>query len=233
MENYFNYFTEIEEYFWKKRGTALLVSTLDWAMIDSWKQAQIPIEAVLKGIDRTFEKYEARRKSRRLQRINSLAYCHQEILAAVADQERATLQHPSAPPPFPREELVKFLENNATAVDKAAEQFAARERPESAATLRTIAASLRELAANGAGESPLSLEDVERRLTVLEDKMHSILLQATDEKDLVAFRAEMDRGLAPVRRQMTAEQIALLEKQFLQRKLFEKAELPRLSLFYL
>jgi hypothetical protein len=233
MENYFNYFTEIEEYFWKKRGTALLVSTLDWALIDSWKEAQIPIEAVLKGIDRTFEKYEARGKTRRMQRINSLAYCHQEIVAAVADQERATLQHASTPQPFPREELATFLQRNADAVDKAAERFSAQARPESAATLRAIASSLRGVAAEAPAGEAIDLQDVERRLTVLEDKLQAILLQAASDDNLVAWRAEMERGLAPVRRQMTADQFARLEKQFLQRKLFEKADLPRLSLFYL
>ena len=235
MENYFNYFTEIEEYFWKKRGTALLVSTLDWALMDSWKQAEIPIEAVLKGIDRSFEKYEARRRKTRpgMKKINSLAYCHQEVLAAAADQERTTLQHPSVPAPFPREDLVKFLETNAAAVEKAGHHFAARQRPESAATFRSIASSLHELAAGAANDLPSALEDVERYLTALEDKMHSTLLQAADEQDLVAWHAELDRQLAPVRRQMTVEQIAQLEKQFLLRKLLEQAALPRLSLFYL
>jgi hypothetical protein len=237
MENYFNYFTEIEEYFWKKRGTALLVSTLDWALIDSWKESHIPLEAVLKGIDRTFEKYDARGKSRRLQRINSLAYCHQEILAAVADQERATLQHASSPEPFPRDELVKFLESNAAAVGQVAERFAAQQRAESAATVRAIADSLRTMAAGmiqaASGESALNLEEAERRLTVLEEKLYSTLLQAASEDELVAWRSEMERGLAPVRRQMEAGQIAMLERQFLQRKLFENSGVPRLSLFYL
>ena len=231
MDNYFNYFTEIEEYFWKKRGTALLVSTLDWALMDAWKQAGIPLEAVLKGIDRSFEKYAARRHKTR--HVNSLAYCHQEVLAAVAEQERTTRQHPSEPGPFPREALVKFLETNALAVERVGEQFAARARPESAGTLRSIAASLRELAGNASGNGPLVPEELERHLSVLEDKMQSILMQAANDSDLVAWRAEMDRQLAPVRRQMTAEQITQLEKQFLQRKLLEQAELPRLSLFYL
>jgi hypothetical protein len=231
MENYFNYFTEIEEYFWNKRGTALLVSTLDWALIDSWKQAGIPLEAVLKGIDHSFEKYEARRHKTR--KVNSLAYCHQEVLAAAADQERATPQHPSDPAPFPREELVKFLERNAAGVERAAARFESCARPESAGTLRSVAASLCEMAENAGGEEPLVLEDLERHLSVLEDKIHSLLTQAASEADLVAWRAEMDRQLAPVRRQMTAEQITHLEKQFLQRKLLEQAELPRLSLFYL
>jgi hypothetical protein len=231
MENYFNYFTEIEEYFWKRRGTALLISTLDWALIDSWKQSEIPLEAVLKGIDRTFEKYAARRSKAR--KINSLAYCHQEILAAAGDQERATLQHPSSAAPFPRAELAKYLETNAAAVERAAERFAGRQRAESAATCRSIAASLHELAAAAAGDEPLHLEEVERRLTVLEDKIHSTLLQAAEENDLVRWRGEADRQLAPVRRQMTAEQITQLERQFLARKLLEQAELSRLSLFYL
>src|SRR5438067_156475 len=103
MENYFNYYTEIEEYFWKKRATTLLLSTLDWALIDSWKEARIPLDAVLKGIDRTFEKYDARRRKMRL--VNSLAYCQQEVLAAAQEKERTTRQHPSSGDPFAREDL--------------------------------------------------------------------------------------------------------------------------------
>src|ERR1051326_3556563 len=133
MENYFNYFTEIEEYFWKKRGTALLVSTLDWALIQWWKQAEIPIEAVLKGIDRTFEKFQTHRHKTR--KINSLAYCHQEILSAASDQERVSLQHASAEP-FPRVDLAKYLSMNADAVDRGAEGFASNQRPESAGTIQ-------------------------------------------------------------------------------------------------
>ena len=94
MENYFNYFTEIEEYFWKKRATSLLLSTLDWALIDSWKEAQIPLDAVLKGIDRAFEKYDARRH--KMRKVNSLAYCQQAVLEAAQEQQRVTLQHSSA-----------------------------------------------------------------------------------------------------------------------------------------
>src|ERR1051325_7615332 len=99
MENYFNYFTEIEEYFWKKRGTALLVSTLDWALIDSWKQAEIPIEAVLKGIDRTFEKFQTHRHKTR--KTNSRPYCKQEFLRRGSNRERLSRQH-APPEPFPR-----------------------------------------------------------------------------------------------------------------------------------
>ena len=231
MENYFNYFTEIEEYFWTKRGTVLLVSTLDWALIDTWKQAQIPKEAVLKGIDRTFEKYHVRR--RRSRKINSLAYCHQEVLAAAEELQRAALPHPTSGEPIPREELAKFLEKNAGALGKTAQAFEDGGRPESGATFRQLASSLGELAAAARSEGPLNLEDTERRLTILEERMLSILQNATPEEELVTIRAEMDRALAPARQKMATEQVEHLRKQFLARKLLEKADLPRLSLFYL
>jgi len=72
VENYFNYFTEIEEHFQQRRGGILLLSTLDWALIETWKDAGIPLEAVLRGIDSAFERYEKRPSKRK---VNSLAYC--------------------------------------------------------------------------------------------------------------------------------------------------------------
>ena len=231
MENYFNYFTEIEEYFWKKRGTSLLLSTLDWALIDSWKEAQIPVEAVLKGIDRAFDKRSGRRRSTRT--VNSLAYCQQAVLEAVQEQQRGARQHPSAGEPFPRQDLASFFGRNGAALEKASRLFEEQGRPESAATFRSMAASLRELETAAAAEAPLNLEEVEQRLTVLEERMFSALQAVADEQELVAVRAEMDRALAPVRQSMGTEQVELLRKQFLQRRLLEKAGLPRLSLFYL
>ena len=231
LENYFNYFTEIEEYFWKKRGTALLVSTLDWALIDTWKQAEIPVEVVLQGIDQAFEKYDKR--PRKSQKVNSLAYCHQAVLAAAEQADRARLPHPSGGEPLPRGELAAYLAGNAEKLAKAAESFQAQGRPESAATLQSLADSLRELAQASDTDSPLDLESIERRLSVLEDRMLSVLQNAAPEAEMVALRAELDRSLGPARRNLGREQFALLEKQFLTRRLLEQADLPRLSLFYL
>ena len=202
MENYFNYFTEIEEYFWKKRATSLLLSTLDWALIDSWKEAQIPLDAVLKGIDRAFEKYDARRH--KMRKVNSLAYCQQAVLEAAQEQQRVTLQHSSAGEPFPREDLAKFFGGNAGALEKAAGQFSELGRPESAATFRALAASLRELEAAASSDVPLNLEETELRLTMLEEKMFSTLQAGADEQELVAIRGEMDPVLGPLRHKMGA-----------------------------
>src|SRR5437868_14134305 len=78
--NYFNYFTEIEEHFQRARGTGLfLLSPLDWALIEAWKNSGVPLEAVLRGIDAAFEKWRARPPRARLQRVNSVAYCAQAV----------------------------------------------------------------------------------------------------------------------------------------------------------
>ena len=88
VENYFNYFTEIEEHFQRRRGGGLLLSTLDWALIETWKDAGIPLEGVLRGIDGAFERYEKRPSKRK---VNSLAYCAQEVLAAAEEMKEAAV----------------------------------------------------------------------------------------------------------------------------------------------
>src|SRR5262245_15278143 len=89
MHNYFNYFTEIEEHYQQRRGAGLLLSTLDWALIETWKDAGIPLEAVLRGIDETFDKYDRKPTRAKMRKINSLAYCSQEVLAAADDMKEA------------------------------------------------------------------------------------------------------------------------------------------------
>lgn len=231
MENYFNYFTEIEEHFWKKRGTAFLLTTLDWALIDSWKQAHVPIEAVLRGIDRAFEKFDQRKG--RTRRVNSLAYCHQAILEVAAEMERGELPHEATPPPFPHDALAAYLEKNAAAVGLAAERLTQQGRAESAGDMKAIADSLREQAAAARQGEAVDLQAMEQRMGILEERMFGILKQTCPEATLLEIRMERDRQMAPYRSQMTAEQVRQLETQFEARKLLESAELPRLSLFYL
>ena len=89
MENYFNYFTEIEEHFQRRRGGIMLLSTLDWALIETWKDAGIPLEAALRGIDAAFDRYGQRPSKSK--KVNSLAYCAQEVLTSAEDMKEATV----------------------------------------------------------------------------------------------------------------------------------------------
>jgi hypothetical protein len=77
------------------------------------------------------------------------------------------------------------------------------------------------------------LEDLERRLTVLEEKLFAMLLTSTPDEEIVTVRAAADRDLGPYRRKMSGPQIEQLQKQYVQKNLLEKYKLPRLSLFYM
>jgi hypothetical protein len=219
-QNYFNYFTEVEEHFQRARGTGLfLLSPLDWALIESWKNAGVPLEAVLRGIDAAFEKWRQRRS--RTQQVNSLAFCTQAVLAEAERLANAGTEQPpakNAPAPFEAAELARYLEGNAARL--AAAGFA-----EPAAALRDLAAA--------AADYTQRLEELEQRLSALEAKLVATLTAAQDEERLFEIRRELDRQLRPYRGKMSAPQLALLEKQYFERRLLEDAGLPRLSLFYL
>jgi len=100
--------------------------------------------------------------------------------------------------------------------------------------LHQAAGSLLELAeALGISSAAPRLEDLERHLTVLEEKLVAVLTVTASEADLFALRAEADREIAPYRSKMPGLQIEQLRKQFVHKRLFEKAKIPRLSLFYM
>jgi hypothetical protein len=242
--NYFNYFTEIEEYFWRKRGAHLLVSPLDWAILETWQKAGIPIGAVLKGIDRAFESWAHSRRAAGGRQLKSLAYCVDAVLDAAAEAAEAAAgsgpevkSSRAGVEPFSREELRKYLERNAGRLRAAAVKLRAKAGP---AAVAALAGRFDEAALKLDDALPLldvpgamDLEDFERRMTVLEEKLAAALAADADEEALLAIRREMDRSLAPYRRRMSAEQLLQLERQYTQKRLFEYFEVPRLSLFYL
>ncbi len=240
MENYFNYFTEIEDRYLHRRGGGLLLSTLDWALIETWKDAGIPLEAVLRGIDEAFDRYDQRPS--KTKKVNSLAYCSQLVLAAAEDMKEAAVgaagaepaaAKPAASQGFEPAVVVPFLRRNADLLEAAnlpeGGGVSARSITlESARTLRQLAEEIE------IKEKPSArLEDLERRLTVMEEKIFAVLLTSTPDEDIVTVRAEADRDLAPYRRKMSAAQIDQLQKQYIHKRLLEKYRLPRLSLFYM
>lgn len=234
--NYFNYFTEIEEYFWKKRGANLLVSPLDWAIMEAWQQAGVPLDAALKGIDRAFESHSRSRRGGKP--MKSLAYCTDAVLEAAEEaQEAAAGGHPAAETkskaePFSRDALRDFFANNLSQLQKAVAGLTPSQ-PELAARLTEFAAPLGQCSAILDSPATLDLEDLERRLTILDEKIQAVLLQHAGDELLLRLRREVDGQLALYRGKMRAEQIALVERQYLHKRLLEEFRLPRLSLFYL
>ena len=216
--NYFNYFTEIEEHFQRVRGTSLfLLSPLDWALIETWKNAGVPLEAVLRGIDAAFEKWRGRKT--KTQKVNSLAFCAQAVMTE-AQQAAAPAPNRPSSSPYATVDLCTYLETNAATLREAGSAY-----DEIAAALDRLSAEIENHVGN--------LEGLEQHLTVLEEKMLAVARTSQTEDELLEARRALEAELRPYRGKMSAPQLAMLEKQYLERRLLERHKLPRLSLFYL
>jgi hypothetical protein len=233
VENYFNYFTEIEEQYQRRRGAALLMSTLDWALIETWKDAGIPLEAVLRGIDSAFNSYDSKPARAKTRKVNSLAYCSQEVLAAAEEMKEAATGSPAKTnaeaPGMEASAVASFLKRNAAALEAAAVPSGVK------ALTNQFAESLKSLAeqTSSSESTGLKLEDLERQLTVMEEKLFAALLTSTSDAELLEVRAQADRDIAPYRSKMISAQIEQLHRQYVNKRLLERAKLPRLSLFYM
>jgi len=210
--NYFNYFTEIEQFYQSRRESFTLLSTLDWVLIESWKEQGVPLDFVLKGIDRAFSR--ARRK------INSLAYCIKAVEEIIEEQketrvERQELQQISA------QETQQYLKDLAEKTATVSQAF-----PEFAAKINSLAESVR-------GVDAGNFRDAEQILEALEERLIAILRVAADESVLIEIQRDVEGELGPFRATMTTAQLAMLEQQLSRRKLLERYNVPRLSLFYL
>lgn len=217
-ETRFNYFTEIEDHFRAARGTELFrLSPLDWALIEKWKNGGMPLQAVLRGIDVTFQKWRSRPVRTRTQTINSVSYCAQAVAAeAQAIANAAPAVRTEANPSFTLENVRAFVDSNAVALQTAGHG--------------DLAASLAEVDLDALYSD---LEQLEQKLTAIEDEMIARLRATASEEALSEVRRALDRELKPYRGRMTAEQLTMLEKQFVERKLLDSSGLPRLTLFYL
>jgi hypothetical protein len=234
VRNYFNYFTEIEERFQQRRGTILLLSTLDWALIEMWREAGIPLEAVLRGIDAAFDKYESRQKRARMQRVNGLAWCAQAVMQAAVELNEAATGSASATETaqesgFEHERVAAHLAAAAEALDRAT--VADEACRATAIRLREMAAEVR--APNEKSAAALDLEALERSLMVLEDKLYAALKVAAPEPLLVGLSEHADLELAPYRSRMGAVHLRQVKEQFVRKQLLVNYNLPRLSLFYM
>jgi hypothetical protein len=215
--NYFNYFTEIEEHFQRARGTSLfLLSPLDWALIETWKNSGIPLEAVLRGIDASFEKYHARKQ--KTQRVNSLAFCAQAVLTEAQLSAEGATTAPVESAPFPENDVRGYLLANAAEL-----------RKQEGSDFESVAAKLEQLAQ----ENCKDLEALEQQLSVLEQRVIAIARSRQSDEAALETKRELEAQLRPYRGKMSAPQLAMLEQQYFERKILESGRLPRLSLFYL
>ena len=204
-----------------------MLSTLDWALIETWQEAGVPLEAVLRGIDAAFDKYEAKKQRMRGKKINGLAWTAQAVMeAAEAAVDAATgtyqKQKGEQETGFEGERVAAWLLANAAAVEASGGEAGA-----------AVSVRLRELAAGLAEGRPTDMEGLDRTLTVLEEMLFMAVRVQASEDELVGLREQADRELAQYRGKMGAVQMKQVREQFLQKRLLAARGLPRLSLFYM
>lgn len=237
MDNYINYFTEIEEYFQKRRGTPSLLSPLDWALIESFQEAGILLETVLRGIDLAFERHQRQRSPFR--KVNSLSYCTQAILAEHQRLQESSVGKsnkqmiPAMVDKTERENLLKMILHVGDLLSQAAVENRAASRSELAGMFESAVGSLISIEQELLNSPVTDFENLEMRLNVLEEKILSSLIGTMGEEELLTIRREVNSELNRHRRGLKAEQLAMLEKKLINRRILEKFKVPRLSLFYL
>jgi len=233
--NYYNYFTEIEETFIRRRGKNLLLSPLDWALIESWQEREVPLHIVLRGIERVFDTID--KQPNRKRSVKSLLYCKEEIEAQFAEWlesqvgansavESGELRVESAKTEknelFSAEAITAHLENVSADLSETLPELPDGDLRE---TLERVLNRLTEIGGNY--ESAEKLEETLEKLDALIDES---LLKTSDT---APFKAETEKSLASYRGKMDAEVFQRTYDLMILKKLREQAKIPRLSLFYL
>jgi len=238
--NYFNYFTEIEETFIRRRGKHLLLSPLDWALIGSWQEREIPLKIVLRGIENVFD--VADKNLHRTRSIKSLTYCKEEVEAQFTEwqesqvgksksdgfEEKIREDRKSVPAGasalFEDETIIEHLRSACDAIDVAKEKSVG----EVEKVLEDVSLRLKEFE-----KTKIDTEKLEKSLGELEDLIDKTLLESYEPNTIADAKNKVEESLMPHKSKMGKDAYQKTFDLMLIKNLREQAEIPRLSLFYL
>ncbi len=238
--NYYNYFTEIEDEFIRRRGTHILISPLDWSLIETWRQIGIPLSIVLRGINASFDSFDRLPKQGR--KVNSLVYCEQEIEALYQQYREGQVgSNPDQPlaPDGPQargsgleiQAVVDYLSERCEMLRAHAEN-----RHETQAMTETFAravARLEELVANLTSRRMIPDQHLESALTTIEELVLEGIEASFSEADLKKMRRQAEKQLKSYREGMGEDVYQLTLRNYLAKQWREQFKVPRLSLFYM
>jgi len=234
--NYFNYFTEIEDAFVRRRGKHLFLSPMDWALMETWNQQGIPLHIVLRGVEKSFDSYESRPRKRT---VKSLLYCQEEVEAQYAEwveaRVGASASANSAEPdsektPFSFAAIREHLKRNRSAL---ADLARSRNKDDDLSeTLNRAAALLGDIEKDFLSDATFDTRKLEDSLTGLERMLNDSILAVVNTKALDELTQEVKDQLKPYRAQMEAAAYKQTFDNLLLKRLREQFAVPRLSLFY-
>ncbi len=239
--NYFNYFTEIEEEFVKRRGSHMLVSPLDWSLIETWKQRGIPLHIVLRGINSSFDGYDQRLNRGR--KVNSLFFCQQEVEASFQEyvesrvgsnghhNVESAVTNGNGDSQFTSSAIVEFLKERWAILRQLEDRYSSDAVLKD--TFTRTAERLTQIIEDSEESGVVSPESLETDLTMIEEVILDGLKEHFGEENLKELRREGNGKLRGYRQNMEREVYEQTLSNFIARRLREQYQVPRLSLFYL
>jgi hypothetical protein len=233
--NYYNYFTEIEDAFVRRRGKHLFLSPMDWAIMETWKEQGIPLHIVLRGVEKSFDSYESRPRKRT---VKSLLYCQEEVEAQYAEWVEARVGASSAETPEPESDKTPFsfaaISEHLQRCRKSLSDLAASRKQEDdlSEALTRAAALLADIEKDFSSGATLDTRKLEDSLTGLERLLNGSMLAAVESSALDELRTSVKDQLKPYRSQMDTAVYKQCFENLLMKRLREQFAVPRLSLFY-
>ncbi len=236
--NYFNYFSEIEDTFIRRRGKHLLLSPMDWALIESWKQMEVPLHVALRGIEKAFDSWESKPRKRS---VKSLLYCQEEVEAQYAEWREArvgaaeTSDNGASPDtlPFSRAAILEHIARGRSALQAARDRNVNTANDDLKEALARALQLLTQIEEEARQSGSSDAQKLEQSLTGIERLLSDAARTSIEADDLHAIELEVKAQLKPYRKQMDAAVYQQTFDNLLLKRLREKLSIPRLSLFYL
>jgi myosin heavy subunit len=234
--NYFNYFTEIEDAFVRRRGKHLFLSPMDWALMETWKQQGIPLHIVLRGVEKSFDSYEAKPRKRT---VKTLLYCQEEVEAQFAEWVESHVGSADDSPesetesdktPFSFAAITEHLERCRGTLSELAKSR--READDLSEALTRASALLVDIETDFASSTTLDTRKLEDSLTGLERMLNDSMFSVVSSTALEELKNGIKEQLKPYRSQMEAAVYKQTFDNLLLKRLREQFGMPRLSLFY-
>jgi len=246
--NYYNYFTEVEEHFSRRRGKGLLVSPLDWALIATWRDSGIPLHIALRGIDVAMDSYQAR-LPRRSEKLNRLVYCHDSVMSEYVRHLETHVGESRSEAPAPGESSIGVTgeRDGAEGPDReTVEKFLAARIAE----IRNLTA--KRLSVGGAEEEigrilhrleeivghlpagqDLDLEALERDLGILDQDLVSLLRSCIPDELAAGWEKEAKVELKVYRKRLPREAYEHIRGNYMRKRVHLHFDIGELSLFHI
>jgi hypothetical protein len=243
--NYYNYFTEIEEHFVRRRGKHMFVSPMDWSLMATWRDSGVPLHVALRGIDRAMDTFFAR-QPRSSSKISTLFYCHASVMEEYTRHLESHLGEEqddspgggtpaadqAAEPDRPdKEAILEFLNARIIEIKGLPGKLTALEG--AAEGIERIVERLREIARNLETDRQVDFEALDRDLAILDETLVGELRAALSSEQLAAWELDARKELKIYRKKLPMETYGKILENYLRTRIHRHFSVGELSLFHM